>query len=55
MKRLSRLPRSVYLLGIGGAGMSALAEYLQDAGVAVTGYDAFPGHHVQRLARRGVL
>ena len=32
-------PSSVYFLGIGGIGMSALARYFQSRGVRVSGYD----------------
>lgn len=32
--------RSVYFLGIGGIGMSALARYFRQKGLAVSGYDA---------------
>jgi UDP-N-acetylmuramate--alanine ligase len=31
--------KSVYLLGIGGIGMSALARYFNSQGVKMSGYD----------------
>ena len=31
--------KRVYFLGIGGIGMSALARYFNERGVAVSGYD----------------
>ena len=37
---LSVIPDSVHILGIGGAGMSALARLLLAKGVRVTGSDA---------------
>jgi len=33
---------SVYFLGIGGIGMSALARYFNNNGVKVSGYDKTP-------------
>ena len=34
--------RSVYFLGIGGIGMSALARYFKQTGAQVSGYDRTP-------------
>lgn len=39
----ARWPRSAHLIGIGGAGLRALAELLHDQGCQVTGSDAAPG------------
>lgn len=44
--------RPVHFVGIGGAGMSALAQFAMRRGVAVTGCDTHPGGAVE-LARRG--
>ena len=45
---------SVYFLGIGGIGMSALARYFMHLGAAVTGYDKTPTVLTQQLAREGM-
>ena len=34
-----------HLVGIGGVGMSALAEFLSDRGEEITGSDRFLDHH----------
>ena len=46
-------PRPVHLVGIAGAGMSALAELFTLRGVRVTGCDAHPGNAAD-LAARGI-
>ena len=43
-----------HLMGIGGAGMSALAELLLAEGYEVTGCDISPGEFAAALANRGV-
>lgn len=43
-----------HLIGIGGAGMSAIARILIDRGLAVAGSDAKASHVVTGLERRGV-
>lgn len=45
-------PRPVHFVGVGGAGMSALAELLVRRGILVTGCDAAPVHPAE--APRGV-
>jgi UDP-N-acetylmuramate--alanine ligase len=45
--------RRVHLIGIGGAGMSAIAEVLLSQGFAVTGSDASAGASVERLRALG--
>ena len=45
-------PRPLHFMGIGGAGMSALAQVAMRRGVAVTGCDTHPGG-AEELARRG--
>ena len=44
-----------HLVGIGGAGMSAIAALLLDRGAAVSGSDAKSSHTVTGLAARGAL
>jgi UDP-N-acetylmuramate--alanine ligase len=46
--------RSVYFLGIGGIGMSALARYFHRYGVMVSGYDKTPTTLTQQLIEEGV-
>ena len=45
---------SVFLVGIGGSGMSRLAHLLMDRGLSVLGSDCAPNGESQRLAVRGV-
>lgn len=45
---------SVYFLGIGGIGMSALARWFQANGFAVTGYDKTPTALTQSMANEGI-
>jgi len=49
-----RRSRRVHLVGIGGAGMSAIAEVLVAQGHRVSGSDLAPSPVVQRLGRLGV-
>jgi UDP-N-acetylmuramate--alanine ligase len=51
--RLRRL-RRFHLVGIGGAGMSGLAELLRAEGYRVDGCDASPGAFAEALERAGV-
>lgn len=44
---------SVYFLGIGGIGMSALAKYFLQKGIAVSGYDKTPSSITTQLADEG--
>ncbi|MGH9559078.1 MAG: UDP-N-acetylmuramate--L-alanine ligase [Bryobacteraceae bacterium] len=46
-------PQHVHFVGIGGIGMSGLAEVLLDMGYPVSGSDARLSHTTERLARRG--
>lgn len=46
--------RVVYFLGIGGIGMSALARYLNKAGVEVHGYDKTPTSLTATLETEGI-
>ena len=47
-------PRSVYFLGIGGIGMSALARFFRQQGSAVAGYDRTPTPLTDQMAREGM-
>lgn len=46
--------KKVYFLGIGGIGMSALARYLNSAGVVVSGYDKTPTTLTTELEEEGI-
>ena len=45
---------SVYFLGIGGIGMSALARYFKHLGAVVHGYDKTPTALTDQLSREGM-
>ena len=45
---------SVYFLGIGGIGMSALARYFNNNGVKVSGYDKTPTVLTDQLQAEGI-
>ncbi len=45
--------KSVYFLGIGGIGMSALARYFLHSGVFVAGYDRTPSPLTEKLTQEG--
>jgi len=45
---------NVYLLGIGGIGMSALARYYKHAGASVQGYDLTPSALTSSLQEEGI-
>ncbi|MEE4638394.1 MAG: UDP-N-acetylmuramate--L-alanine ligase [Wenzhouxiangella sp.] len=47
--------RQIHLVGIGGAGMSGIAEVLVNLGFAVSGSDLVESDTVQRLRRLGVV
>lgn len=49
-----RTPQRVHIVGVGGAGMSAIAEVLIGIGHTVTGSDLNPSEVVDRLRSRGV-
>lgn len=46
--------KQVYLLGIGGIGMSGLARYFNELGCAVYGYDKTESELTQRLVAEGI-
>lgn len=46
--------RSVYFIGIGGIGMSAIARYFAQRGHAVAGYDLTPSPLTATLEREGI-
>ena len=45
---------SVYFLGIGGIGMSAIARWFRDAGLRVAGYDKTPTPLTHQLIEEGI-
>ncbi len=47
--------QSIYFLGIGGIGMSALARYFNSRGIAVCGYDKTPSSLTEKLAAEGMV
>lgn len=51
---LRKARRRIHLIGIGGMGMSALAEYLHCSGFTVTGSDSTGSAVTERLASLGV-
>ena len=46
--------KSIYFLGIGGIGMSALARYFHTRGIAVSGYDKTPSPLTDELMNEGI-
>ena len=46
---------SVYFIGIGGIGMSALARYFKFVGKEVAGYDRTPTPITDGLMEKGIL
>ncbi len=46
--------KSIHFVGIGGIGMSGIAEILQDAGLSVSGCDLRPSAATDLLIRRGI-
>lgn len=47
--------KSVYFLGVGGIGMSAIARYFLHKGLVVAGYDKTPSALTHRLEQEGML
>jgi UDP-N-acetylmuramate--alanine ligase len=47
--------KSVYFVGAGGIGMSAIARYFIKKGLVVAGYDKTPSDLTQRLEKEGML
>ena len=46
--------KNIYFLGIGGIGMSALARYFNDQGLAVEGYDLVKTDLTKELESEGI-
>lgn len=46
--------QTVYFIGIGGIGMSALAKFFHEKGVTVSGYDKTPGAVTASLEKAGI-
>ncbi len=53
MKSLSEI-KSIYFIGIGGIGMSALARYFNNRGVKISGYDKTPSQLTDELQAEGI-
>ena len=51
---MNNRPSNVYLIGIGGIGMSALARYFQYQGARVSGYDKTPTPLTSQLIQEGM-
>ena len=47
--------KSVYFVGAGGIGMSAIARYFIKKGLVVAGYDKTPSPLTRQLEREGML
>lgn len=47
--------KSVYFIGIGGIGMSAIARYFLHQGITIGGYDRTPSELTRRLTEEGAL
>jgi UDP-N-acetylmuramate--alanine ligase len=50
----NRLPKKAYFIGIGGIGMSALAQYFRDQGVDITGSDREASPVTELLEKKGI-
>ena len=48
------LSKHIYLLGIGGIGMSALARYFNAQGIQVSGYDKSKTTLTEKLEKEGI-
>ena len=56
-ERTMRLPREIgpiHFIGIGGIGMSGIAEVLGNLGYIVQGSDAADGYNLERLRKNGI-
>jgi UDP-N-acetylmuramate--alanine ligase len=51
---MNRVPENVFLIGIGGIGMSALARYFKHSGAVVSGYDKTPTALTRQLENEGI-
>ena len=49
------LYKHIYLLGIGGIGMSALARYFNAQGIQVSGYDKSKTTLTEKLEKEGIF
>ena len=47
--------KAVYFVGIGGIGMSAIARYFLNSGIAVGGYDRVPSDLTEQLRKEGAM
>ncbi len=47
--------KAVYFVGIGGIGMSAIARYFLNSGIAVGGYDRTPSDLTEQLRKEGAM
>ena len=47
--------KSVYFVGAGGIGMSAIARYFLHKGLVVAGYDKTPSELTHQLEKEGML
>ncbi len=47
--------KSVYFVGAGGIGMSAIARYFLNKGLVVAGYDKTPSELTRQLEKEGML
>ena len=54
MRTLPEILESVYFIGIGGIGMSALARYFHRRGCRVAGYDRTPSPLTRQLEKEGI-
>lgn len=52
---LAGIPKSLYFVGAGGIGMSALARYYREQGATVSGYDKTVTPLTQQLGSEGIL
>lgn len=53
-RKTKRSVNSIYFIGIGGIGMSALARYFRSKGVKVSGYDKTPSSLTKELEQEGM-
>lgn len=51
---MNQVPEKVFLIGIGGIGMSALARYFKQSGAVVSGYDKTPTALTRQLESEGI-
>lgn len=51
---MRKVPKKIYCIGIGGIGMSALAQYFKDQGATVTGSDRSASPVTELLEKKGI-